>query len=213
MTRLMHMGVIGLVLLAVAGCVSQARYDRVVEQLHAIRNELNVAKAEELALFREVEQLKALVQKAKRDLLTASDELQQVREAAEAERDRAEGRFVTLQHAVGQLNTQQLTLRNKLAEAKNDTVALNEVVAAYQQKLRTEFEERVLAPPVASEPEPADVSLLAPPEAEALREATIAEPPQEAAPAPPERGLLAAILDWLISLWRSIVAFTRGLLS
>jgi hypothetical protein len=207
----MQVGVIGLILLAVTGCVSQAQYDRIIEQLHAIRNELNVARAEDLALTREVEELKSRIQKAKRDLLAASDELQRVREEAEAERYGAEGQFVTLQRAVGQLNAQLLTLRDKLAEAKNDTVALNEVVAAYQRKWRAEFEERVLAPPVASDPELADVRLLAPPELETVREATIDHPPQEAAPTSPERGLLAAVLEWLVSLWRAIVAFVRGL--
>jgi cell division protein FtsB len=210
----MHIWVIGFLLLSVAGCVSQVRYDRVVEQLNAIRKELNVAKAEELALIREVETLKSINQKAKSDVLAASDDLQRAGVEAEAERHRAEGQFVTPERAVGQLNAQLLTLRDKLADAKNDTIALKELVALYQRKMRAEVEAGEPAPPpaVISEPEPAGVSLMAPPETETPPSAASVQVPQKKeAAAPPEEGLLSTILNWLLSLWHWIVGFVRGL--
>lgn len=214
MTRAMHVWVIGFLLLSAAGCVSQARYDRVVEQLNAIRNELNVAKAEELALTREAEALKSLHQRAKRDVLTASDDLQRASEEAEAERHRADGQFVTLQRALGQLNVQLITLSDKLAEAKSDTTALKELVAVYQRKVRAEFEadEPTPASPEVTGPEAAGVSLMAPALVEIPVETTRAEPPQPApAAASEDEGLFAPLLDWLASLWYSIMAFLRGL--
>ena len=145
-------------------------------------------------------------------MLAASDDLQRAREEAESDSREDEGQFVMLQRVLGQLNTQLLSLRDKLAEAKNDTIALKELVAVYQKKVREEFEASQPAPPPPDTFEPAasGVRLLAPPIIETPVETTPAPPQQEQPPAPSEQGLFSMILDWLLSVWNAIVAFFRS---
>lgn len=209
MTKAMQVWVIGLILLSAAGCVSQMRYDRAVQQLGALQKELNIANAEEIALAREIESLQSRNKEARGEVLTASDDLQRAKEGAEDERRDDEGRFVTLQRVIGQLNAQVLALRDKLADAKNDTIALKELVAVYQKKVREEFETAALQPPV-PEPEPTGVRLLAPAIIETPLEIIPAQPQKEETAAPPEQGLFSIILDWLLSVWNAIVAFIRS---
>jgi hypothetical protein len=206
MMKTMQVWAVGLMFLSAAGCVSQMRYDRAVQQLTALRKELNIANAEELALTREMEALQSRNREARSEMLAASDDLQRAMEGADTEHREDEGRFITLQRVIGQLNAQLLTLKDKLGEAKNDTVALKELVAAYQRKAREEFEAAALQP----EPEPTGVRLLAPPIVETPLEITPAQPQKEQEPAPPEPGLFSIILDWLLSVWNAIVAFFRS---
>ena len=216
MVRLTHSLVIGVLLLTTVGCVSQARYERLIEQLNAIRIELNVAKAEELALTKEMEALKSRNQEAKLDVLAASDNLQRARDEAEVERHRADGQFVTIQRAIGQLNVQLFALRDKLAEAKNDTTALKELAAVYQRKLRAEFEtpEPVMPPSEVAEAVPAGISINEPPLIEMPIETTVVQQPeqQEQVPEPQDEGLLFTLMDWFVSLWHSITTFVSGFL-
>jgi len=216
MARMTHSLVIGALLLTAVGCVSQTRYERLVEQLNAIRIELNVAKAEELALTKEMEALKSRNQEAKLDVLAASDNLQRAREEAEIERHRADGQFVTIQRALGQLNAQLFALRDKLAEAKNDTTALKELAAVYQRKLRAELEapEPVVSPSEVVEVVPAGISINEPPLVEMPTETTVVQPPeqQEQVPEPQDEGLLFTLMDWFVSLWHSITNFVSGFL-
>lgn len=224
MTRAMHIGVSGLMLLTVAGCVSQVRYDRVIEQLNTIRKDLAVAKAEELALTQEATRLDSLKLDARADVVAASADLDRAKEAADAERQTAEGQFATLQRAISQLSAHLLTVKDKLAEAKADTVALNEVVVAYQRKLRAEVETTALekAPARAVEQAPVGPVLLEPLQAAPKSDVVSAEAlqpvqpvpdrqaPQRAEPAePPDGGLLSFILGWLISFWESLVSLWR----
>ena len=209
MTKAMQVWMIGLIFLSAAGCVSQMRYDRAVQQLTALQKELNIANAEEIALTREIEALQSRNREAKGEMLAASDDLQRARESADNEHREDEGRFITFQRVISQLNAQLLTLKDKLAEARNDTIALKELVAAYQRKTREEFEAAALQSAV-PEPEPTDLRLMAPAIVEPPLEATPAPPQKEQPPAPQEQGLFAIILDWLLSVWNAILAFIRS---
>ena len=157
MRRAVRVWVIGLTVVTAVGCVTQGQYDAVVEQLHTIQRDLNIAKTEELALTQEAKRLESLKREAQTDAIAASVVLQRAKDETEAQRRTAEERLATLQHTVSQLVAEQLTLRDKLADAKGDTVALKDVVAVYRKKIRTEFETGAPAQPpqVALAPAPA----------------------------------------------------------
>jgi len=212
MNRAARVWVIGLTIGTAAGCVTQGQYDAAVEQQHAIRRDLNIAKAEELALTQQAKMLESLRREAQTDAMGASGALQRAKNQAETQQHTAEERLATLQRMVSQLVTQQLTLRDKLEDAKGDTVALKEVVAAYRMKLSTEFETPAPdeSPEAASSPALDSPSLTASAEAGSLPDATSAEPPRKTQPAePPEESVLSAIMKWLMSLWRSLVSLWR----
>lgn len=228
MRRAARVGVIGFIIVTAAGCVTQAKYDRAVEQRNTIQKDLNVAKAEELALMQEAKMRESLKSEAHTDATAAADATQRAKDEAEAQRRTAEERFATLQRAVSQLLVEQRTLGQDLEDAKEDTVALKGVVAAYRKKMRTESQtgEPAQSVPVALAPVPADPGFAALPQAGSTPDATSAEPPQPVRPLPykalpqkdqpaepSEESLLSAVIKWLISLWQSAVSLWHWIFS
>jgi hypothetical protein len=211
--------IIGLTIVTAGGCVTKGKYDAVVDELNTIRKDLHIAQVDELVLTQQATSLELVNRKVQTDAEAASAALQQAKAEAESERRAAEGRLATLQRTLSQFVGQLRTLRQKLEDAKEDTVALKEVIAVYKEKRGplSETGATAVASQVAPTPEPASPTLAAPPQTEPAPAATVAQPtlpvsllpdkppPQNAQPAePPEKSLLSAIMEWLISLWRSI---------
>lgn len=219
MRREAFVWIIGLTIVTAGGCVTKGKYDAVVDELNTTRKDLRIAQVNEMVLTQEAKNLDSVNRKAQTAAEAASAAIQQAKVEALSERRAAEGRLATLLRTLNQLVAQQHTLRLKLEDAKEDTVALKEVIAVYKKKRGPLSETSVtaVAPQIVPMPESASPTLAAPPQTEPAPAATVAQPtlpvsplpdkqpPQKAQSAePPEESLLSAIMEWLISLWRSI---------
>jgi hypothetical protein len=226
MRSVVSVWVMGFTIMIVAGCVSPSRYAIILQQLETAQKELHDVKAEALALSQEVTRLDELKQEARADMLATTNALQDAQEEAKAERRTAEGNFVTLHKAINQLSAQLLTLRDELAEAKADTVALKEMAATYQMKLHAEpgADESIPLPEDALPPEQANPELTAPPQAEPPPAVASAQPPPPARslfddqpPPPPaespDDSLFSFIFEWLNSLWQALGSFWHKIFS
>ncbi len=228
MRRSARLCMVGLAIVIATGCVSQRRYEAVAERLAALRKDLNIAKAEELAFAQEVAALSSSKQEGHTDAMATEVAVQWAKEEAKAERRTAEAQLITLQRAVSHLNTQLLTLRDKLGEAKSDTVALSEVVATYRSRVQQEqmTDSSFLPPNATAEPAPEDISLAAslasgsmpdesrPQPLEPLRMPLEEESSQDAFPSPPSgNGLFPSFTDWLASLWQSFISLWQWIFS
>jgi len=211
--------IIGLTIVTAGGCVTKGKYDAVVAELNTIRKDLRIAQVDALVLTEEAKSLESVIKEAQTHVEAASAALQHAKAEAESQRRTEEGRFGTLQRILSQLVAQQHTLRQKLEDAKDDTVALKEVTAVYKKKMGSlsETGATAVAPQVAPAPELASPTLAAPPQTEPALVATVAQPTPPVSPLPdkqpPQRtqaaepageSLFSAIIAWLISLWLSI---------
>jgi chromosome segregation ATPase len=201
--------------------VTRSTYEEVLAELQATKTEIGNVKEQSAALSQEAAELEQLKADLERQFETAAIALQRGKDNAEAIEAAAHRQLSQLGQKLNQLSAQQNHLRLALQRARDEEPSLQDSVESFKAKLQeTEgprgsalsaiaTADHLIATPASNtatgssvaQPTPVAVSTVAP---------QAAQPPSKpavpAAPAPEQadEGLLAAIRNWFLSLWRSI---------
>lgn len=209
----------GVVTFVGGGCVMQSTYDAAVQEGMSAKTELVRAKEEQQLLARQVTEMELVNADVVREAEANASALQQAKDEADQERQRATQLIAKLQQKAAQAAKQQRSLQYELTVAKENAAALQELIAVYQKKVR----DGAPVPAETSTPEPAvqkpfDPSTIPVPQdlpaAPAVTPPKPVQPPtptpaQPATPAkshepPPDEGWLSSIKNWLVSIWHSV---------
>jgi hypothetical protein len=203
-------------LIVTVGCVMQSTYDTAVQETVTTRTELARALEEQKTLTRQVTDMELQNAEAVREAEAAVAVLRQAKDEADHERQQIEQQFTRLRQKLAQATKQQHSLKYELTVAKENGAALQEMIDAYEQKLRN-------GSPIASAAEPSvhkpfDPSTIPvpqdlPPAPAAAAPAPMPAPTPAAAPVPtpanaarpsPDDGWFSSIKNWLVSVWQSV---------
>lgn len=198
------------------GCVLQSTYDAALQEGMATRAELARAKDEQNALARQVSDMELLNADVVREAEAAASALLEAKDEAEQKRQQAEQQIVKLQQKTALATKQQRSLRYELTVAKENTVALQELIDVYQGKIR----DGAVVAATSPSPEPAIHKAFDPstiPVPQDLPAAPAVSPPKPPPPVPTpatspvktpqppaDEGWISSIKSWLVSLWHSV---------
>ncbi|MDF0644315.1 MAG: hypothetical protein P0111_09800 [Nitrospira sp.] len=214
-------------LLLAAGCAWKSTYDEAVAEREGARAELQNVTVEQNRLAEQAKAMEPLTRQASQQAEQANASLRDAIDRAEAERKIGEERQAKLARLVDQLVAQQSSLRQAMRRAKAEQPGLQAAVDKYRAQL--DEADRVSAaaafpPPPPSVQDPITSAsappLPASPHAPTMTQTSLSSPAPAAShdplPAPTtrpatkrgvepaEEGFLAAMTDWLVSLWRSV---------
>lgn len=149
---------------AMAGCVSQKKYEEAMTDAESYRSELALARAQKNALEQQVKTLKDLNMKFGNEAQVAHDELERIQHGRDKERGSIEGRTKELEASVRQLSFQNRALRQEYEGVKRHNETLKSLVARYQKELKDQSRTVTGAPtPSASPASPAPSGMPASP--------------------------------------------------
>lgn len=149
---------------AMAGCVSQKKYEEAMTDAESYRSELALARAQKNALEQQVKTLKDLNMKFGNEAQVAHDELERIQHGRDKERGSIEGRTKELEASVRQLSFQNRALRQEYEGVKRHNETLKSLVARYQKELKDQSRSATGAPtPSASPASPAPSGMPASP--------------------------------------------------
>lgn len=220
----MTVGLALLIVLADGGCISKGKYKATLQEIEAIKADLERSKAQAKALEQQMGSLQGQNQEQNARLESTSLEVRKLTESRERERKGSEEKIKVLEQQIDLLVGQQRTLRQQFRDAKDANATLKSLVARYEKELKeTPPPAAALPPPTVmpsapgAGPKPAapDTGGLAakaqpaqptpPPPAE-----SVAPPPPKKpappipkdfpAPEPAEEGWFAMIKRWLASI-------------
>jgi multidrug efflux pump subunit AcrA (membrane-fusion protein) len=203
---------------AVGGCVMQSTYDAALQEGMTTRAELSRAKDEQKVLARQVSDMELLNADAVREAEAAASALLQAKDDAEQRRQQAEQQIAKLQQKAAQATKQQRALRYELTVAKENAMALQELIDVYQKKIRDGAVVAASSPvPEPAVHKPFDPSTI--PVPQDLPAVPAVSPPKPTPPAPAptpstnppkspqppaDEGWVSSIKSWLLSLWHSV---------
>ena len=202
---------LGFAISMAGGCVTQSTYDAAVQEAIATKAELGRAKEEQRILARQVSDMELLNADAVREAEAATASPRQAQEDAEHERQQLERYLAKLKQRVAQAGKQQRALEYELTVARENAVALQELVDVHQRKLRDGAVPAAAAEPAvhkpfdpATIPVPQDLPAAPVVTAPATPVPATTTAPAKAVPPPTEDDWLTSIKNWLVSLWRSV---------
>lgn len=142
--------------LALAGCVSERKYQEALTETETAKTELATTRAQKSALEQQVKTLKDLNVKFVNEAQAAHDELERIQYGRDKERGSAEGRTKELEDRIKQLAAQNRTLRQEYEDTKRHNETLKSLVARYQKELKDQSRSSggSLAPPTTPAPAP-----------------------------------------------------------
>lgn len=205
------------------GCVMQSTYEAVVKERDSTKTEINAVIEEQQMLGRQASELEKSNAEAMRTIeVTISTTVSAQREI-EAQQRLAVVQQDKLRTQIAQLSKEQSVLRKELAVSRENTAALKEMVEVYQKKVlearsvregdssqgrsvgtAAALEVPTKSPEMAAESAPVTVPPQEmPPVAPPPVKPQPPHPPMKT-PGPEDSGWFGAIIDWLLSVWRSI---------
>jgi DNA uptake protein ComE-like DNA-binding protein len=122
--------------LAVAGCVSERKYQEALTETETAKTELATTRAQKSALEQQVKTLKDLNVKFVNEAQAAHDELERIQYGRDKERGSVEGRTKELEDRIKQLAAQNRALRQEYEDTKRHNETLKSLVARYQKELK-----------------------------------------------------------------------------
>ncbi|WP_455377609.1 hypothetical protein [Petrachloros mirabilis] len=221
MSRNLAVWISSLAVMFSSGCVMQSTYESVLKESESTKAEINAVTEEQQALSSQASELEKSNAEMMRTIeMTIGDTIKVQREV-ESQRRVAAMQQEKLGKTIAQLSRQRSALQKELAVSKENTAALKELVEVYKKKVR---EARLLEESNLSQRE--NVETVPVPEAAAKSPASVTEPvsstipPQAMPPVEPpavqptqppmkapeedDSGWLFSIIDWLLSIWRSL---------
>ena len=121
---------------AMAGCVSQKKYEEAMVDVESANLELERARTQKNALEQQVRTLKDLNVKFGNEAQAARDELERIQHGRDKERGNVEGRTKELEDRVKQLSFQNRAVRHEYEDLKQHNETLKSLVARYQKELK-----------------------------------------------------------------------------
>jgi DNA uptake protein ComE-like DNA-binding protein/outer membrane murein-binding lipoprotein Lpp len=121
---------------AMAGCVSDRKYQEALAETESAKTELATTRAQKSALEQQVKTLKDLNVKFGNEAQAARDELERIQYGRDKERGSAESRTKELEERVKQLAAQNRSLRLEFEDTKRHNETLKSLVARYQKELK-----------------------------------------------------------------------------
>ena len=138
---------------AIAGCVSDRKYQEALSEADVAKTELATTRAQKSALEQQVKTLKELNVKFSNDAQAAHDELERIQHGRDKERSSIEIRTKELEDRVKQLAAQNRAVRAEYEDVKRHNETLKSLVARYQKELKERSQSVTGAlPPAASSP-------------------------------------------------------------
>lgn len=216
------MGLLCFVGLTTGGCVMSSTYNGTVAELYAVRSELDRTKTQSLEFAEQVRELEEHQAVLSRQMEATSSAVRETSQQMEAERKVLQERLAKLTRLVGQLTSQQYSLRQALQRAKEDQAPLqasvdryrvnmggaDEPIAAPVAPLKTapnailEAVPAPSAPPsVMQDPVPNQAAVAPANPSAAMPKA---QPVGQQSSGPVEEGWLSTIKGWVVSIWQSI---------
>ena len=205
-------------ILTASGCVMKSTYDAVVQEGESTKSELERARDEQKLLSRQVNQIERSNAEAMQEAEASRAAVQQAIEDVQRQREMTEAQLTRLKQKIAQLTKQHSALQYELTVAKENTVALQELVEVYQKKVRDGAGTGPGSSPALETPapkpfDPASIpmpqELPAPtPSVEPSKPAAVATetPAQLSKPVaePKNSGWFSGIKEWILSLWHSV---------
>jgi len=222
--HLVAAGMLCLVILTTGACVTRTTYEAAIANFEATNVELYSTRAKSQLLIervRELEQQKVILARETEAALIA---LLHAKQQAQTEQQFSQERMSRLSDAISQLTAQQNRLRYALRRAREEQPELQATVEMYKSQLG---EVDGLGAPLSTPPErsnqQAEVALASPTQVPAQTgsapKPTVTAPAVSADPnagnpkmpstnkqtsEPVEDDWLSMLMDWAVSLWRSI---------
>ena len=138
---------------AIAGCVSDRKYQEALSEADVAKTELATTRAQKSALEQQVKTLKELNVKFSNDAQAAHDELERIQHGRDKERSSIEIRTKELEDRVKQLAAQNRAVRAEYEDVKRHNETLKSLVARYQKELKERSQSVTGAlPPAATSP-------------------------------------------------------------
>ena len=219
----LHRPIIALCLFLGIGCVSQHTYDTARTEADELTRALEAARAGTQALDQEIASLNLRNKREDAALTEVRAAIRQHTEAAPMLRQRADDKLVALQTQVAYMMNQNRLLGREMAEAKQERVSLQALVAQHKQELEEAAGSVVSPPAFAPDAQPGATPRLAPivpivpapspPTATAAAPAPVppsipaktpVSHPTTAVPAPPEGSWTGIVTYWASTLWEWI---------
>jgi DNA uptake protein ComE-like DNA-binding protein len=145
------------VLMLAAGCVTEQQHQQVVEEMQAVKADLEKMRSQKSAAEQQAQALKEANDKMVTEIELASAELLRLRESREKERGGVDQKIRDQENKIKELMGQQRALKHDYEEAKQKNETLKAAVARYQKELKERPAPAAMpAPtPVAKAPAPA----------------------------------------------------------
>jgi hypothetical protein len=212
---------------SLSGCVSQHTYDTARTEAAHLTRALEATHAENQALEQEIATLKLRNKQEDAALSEVRAAIRQETDAAPMFRQRADDKLAALQTQVAYMMNQNRLLGREMAEAKQERVSLQALVAQHKQEVE-DATRSVLSPPAfpaapqsaanhritpsvptptPSVPTPTPPTATAPvpaPAPPSIPAKTPVGPPAKATPAQTEESWTGMIKTWASSLWEWI---------
>jgi multidrug efflux pump subunit AcrA (membrane-fusion protein) len=203
-------------LIVTSGCVMQSTYDAAVQDTLTTRTELARALEEQTTLTRQVRDMEMQNADAVRQAEASVAALRQAQDEADRERQQIEQQRARLRQKVAQATKQQHALKYELTVAKENGAALQEMIDAYERKIRDDGPIPPAAEPAVHKPfDPSTIPVPQdlPPAPAASAPQPLPPPTPAAAPAAnpakasrpsADEGWFTSIKNWLVSVWQSV---------
>jgi len=136
MARVWMAAVVVVSAVAIAGCVSDRKYQEALSEADVAKTELATTRAQKSALEQQVKTLKELNVKFSNDAQAAHDELERIQHGRDKERGSIEARTKELEDKIKQLASQNRAVRMEYEDVKRHNETLKSLVARYQKELK-----------------------------------------------------------------------------
>jgi hypothetical protein len=210
-----------LALIFFSGCVMQSTYESVLKESESTKAQTNALTEEQQVLSSQAGELEKSNSEMIRTIERTISETLKVQREVESLQRLAAVNQEKLRKTIEQLSKQQRALQKDLALSKENTAALKELVEVYKKKVRearlleeNKFSQKesleTVPVPEATPESPASVTEpvpnAIPPQAMPPVQPPVVQPiqPPMKAPEKENSGWLFSIIDWLLSIWRSL---------
>lgn len=210
-----------LALIFFSGCVMQSTYESVLKESESTKAQTNALTEEQQVLSSQAGELEKSNSEMIRTIERTISETLKVQREVESLQRLAAVNQEKLRKTIEQLSKQQRALQKDLALSKENTAALKELVEVYKKKVRearlleeNKFSQKespeTVPVPEATPESPASVTEAVPnaipPQAMPPVQPPVVQPiqPPMKAPEKENSGWLFSIIDWLLSIWRSL---------